>query len=108
MGNQASLSHRVSGFRSAGLVLPGRRIGSGRASHSRKKSLYSIGEFETREVNKKQRAEKRPRGKPFRKRDPRINREDKSKELAELEKEFRQAIAAERYRLNESDKEDRP
>lgn len=39
----------------------------------------------------------------FKKGDPRINRQGKSKELAELEREFRQAIVDELYRTDEYD-----
>lgn len=48
---------------------------------------------------------KRGPGKPFQKGDPRINREGKSKEIAELEGEFRQAIVDELYRPDEHDPE---
>ncbi|MFY9531445.1 MAG: hypothetical protein WBC04_12370 [Candidatus Acidiferrales bacterium] len=50
-------------------------------------------------------AKKRGPGKPFSKGDPRINRQGKSKELADLEREFRQAIVDELYRVDESDKD---
>lgn len=52
-----------------------------------------------------QRTPKKPRGKPFEKGDPRINRQGKSKELAELEREFRQAIIDELGRIDENDSE---
>jgi len=48
---------------------------------------------------------KRGKGKPFAKGDPRINRQGKSKELAELEREFRQAIIDELCRPDEHDPE---
>ena len=55
------------------------------------------------EINRMQRAAKRPRGKPFEKGDPRINREGKSKELVALEQEFRQAIVDELMRPDAGD-----
>jgi hypothetical protein len=48
---------------------------------------------------------KRGPGKPFAKGDPRINRQGKSKELAELERDFRQAIIDELCRIDELDAE---
>jgi ribulose bisphosphate carboxylase small subunit len=56
-------------------------------------------------INSEQRTAKRPRGKPFQKGDPRINRQGKSKELAELERELRQAIIDELCRIDEFDPE---
>jgi len=50
---------------------------------------------------------KRGPGRPFRKDDPRINRQGKSKQLSELEREFRQAIVDELYRPDECDPESR-
>ena len=52
-----------------------------------------------------QRTAKKPRGKPFEKGDPRINRQGKSKELVELEREFRQAIIDELCNIDASDSE---
>jgi hypothetical protein len=57
-------------------------------------------------ISREQRTAK-PRGKPFEKGDPRINRQGKSKELAELEQEFRQAIVDELYRIDEYDADGR-
>jgi len=50
---------------------------------------------------------KRGPGKPFQKGDPRINRQGKSKELAELERDFRQAIIDELCHIDEKDPEGR-
>ena len=54
-------------------------------------------------ISREQRTAKKPRGKPFQKGDERINRQGKSKELADLEREFRQAIVDELYRVDEYD-----
>jgi hypothetical protein len=58
-------------------------------------------------IDSEHRTAKKPRGKgkPFAKGDPRINRQGKSKELAELEREFRQAIIDELYLVDEDDLE---
>jgi len=61
-------------------------------------------------VGREQRtAKKRPRGpgRPFEPGDARINRQGKSKELADLEREFRQAIVDELRRVDEFDPEKR-
>ncbi len=47
----------------------------------------------------------RGKGKPFEKGDPRINRQGKSKELAALEQDFRQAIIDELCSIDEYDPE---
>jgi hypothetical protein len=56
-------------------------------------------------VSREQRTAKRPRGKPFVEGDPRINRQGKSKELAALERDFRQAIVDELCNIDEYDPE---
>lgn len=60
-------------------------------------------------IDSEQPTAKKPRGKgkPFAKGDPRINRQGKSKELAELEREFRQAIIDELCNIDEYDPEHR-
>lgn len=55
------------------------------------------------EISREQPTAKKPRGKPFEKGDARINRQGKSKELAQSEQEFRQAIVDELYRTDEYD-----